>query len=86
MWSERKIIEKRRYIHRNPVKRGLVKEPDEWRWSSYRHWSTGEAGTVEIESNWTARRRGGRGMSLGRGTLGRGGNPRLRGETWGTCH
>ncbi len=26
------------YIHRNPVKRGLVSKPEEWRWSSVRWW------------------------------------------------
>ena len=35
VWSEKKRIEKLRYIHRNPVKRGLVSEPDQWRWSSF---------------------------------------------------
>ncbi len=64
VWSQEKIIEKRRYIHRNPVRRGLVISPDEWAWSSFRHWRTGEVGIVEIESNWTARRRGGLGMRL----------------------
>ena len=59
IYSERKVIEKRRYIHRNPVTRGLVVEPDDWKWSSFHHWWTGEIGTVEIESHWTARRRGG---------------------------
>jgi len=44
-----------RYIHRNPVKRGLVAGPEEYRWSSYRHYWTGERGVVEIESEWTAR-------------------------------
>jgi REP element-mobilizing transposase RayT len=28
--TEKKRIEKLRYIHRNPVKRGLVLEPDQW--------------------------------------------------------
>ena len=28
VWSERKRVEKLRYMHRNPVKRGLVEEPD----------------------------------------------------------
>jgi putative transposase len=60
--GEKKLIEKRRYIHRNPVTRGLVAQQDEWKWSSFCHWWTGEQGTVEIESNWTARRRGGLGM------------------------
>jgi REP element-mobilizing transposase RayT len=26
------------YIHRNPVKRGLAEQPEDWKWSSYRHW------------------------------------------------
>ncbi len=55
--TEKKRIEKLRYIHRNPVKRGLVAKPEDWRWSSFRHYATGEVGTVEIESQWTARRR-----------------------------
>jgi putative transposase len=59
VYGERKLIEKRRYIHRNPVTRGLVKEPDGWKWSSFHHWWTGKPDTVEIESHWTARRRGG---------------------------
>ena len=59
VWSERKVVEKRRYIHRNPVTRGLVGEPDGWAWSSFRHWWTGEVGVVEIESDWTAARRAG---------------------------
>jgi putative transposase len=55
--SERKFVEKIRYIHRNPVTRGLVARPEDWPWSSFRHYATGEAGPVQIESQWTARRR-----------------------------
>ena len=53
-----KFVEKLRYIHRNPVRRGLVIKPEEWLWSSYRHYQTGMHGTVEIESEWTACERG----------------------------
>jgi putative transposase len=56
--SHQKFVEKLRYIHRNPVKRGLVTKPEEWLWSSYRHYQTGMHGTVEIESEWTACNRG----------------------------
>ena len=52
-----KTTEKLRYMHRNPVKRGLVERPEDWPWSSFRHYALGEIGTVEIESEWTARRR-----------------------------
>jgi putative transposase len=54
-----KRVEKLRYMHRNPVVRGLVTGPEEWRWSSFRHHLTGEAGVVEIESHWTAAKRAG---------------------------
>ena len=57
VFSGRKHVEKLRYIHRNPVRRGLVDKPLDWRWSSFRHYATGERGTVEIESFWTAERR-----------------------------
>ena len=51
VWSERKEVEKLRYMHRNPVVRGLVEKPDDWRWSSYRSYAYGEAGLVRI-NDW----------------------------------
>jgi putative transposase len=36
VWTEKKRIEKLRYIHRNPVTRGLAASPERWRWSSFR--------------------------------------------------
>jgi len=57
VWSEEKRVEKLRYMHRNPVKRELVSKPEDWGWSSFRHYSTGAVGTVEIESQWTASKR-----------------------------
>ena len=48
VWSERKGVEKLRYMHRNPVKRGLVAAPELWRWSSFRAYSLGEAGAVAV--------------------------------------
>lgn len=41
-------IQKLRYIHRNPVKRGLVAEPDQWRWSSFRAYAYLDAGPVTV--------------------------------------
>jgi putative transposase len=46
--TERKRIEKLRYIHRNPVERGLVSSPEQWRWSSFRWYLSGEVGPVRI--------------------------------------
>jgi putative transposase len=57
VWSEGKRIEKLNYMHMNPVKRGLVTHPRDWPWSSFRHYASGYQGFVEIESEWTARRR-----------------------------
>jgi putative transposase len=57
VFTESRRIEKLRYMHRNPVKRGLVQQPEDWPWSSFRHYRSGEEGAIEIESMWTARRR-----------------------------
>jgi putative transposase len=48
VFTARKRIEKLRYMHQNPVKRGLVREPEQWPWSSYRSYAFGEPGAVRI--------------------------------------
>jgi putative transposase len=48
VWSERKRVEKLRYMHRNPVKRGLVISPEQWKWSSFRSYMYGEIGLVRV--------------------------------------
>jgi hypothetical protein len=48
VWTEHKHIEKLRYMHRNPVKRGLVREPEQWLWSSFRFYAYGKIGTVRV--------------------------------------
>ena len=48
VWTEHKRIEKLRYIHRNPVTRGLVASPELWRWSSFRGYFLNEAGPVRV--------------------------------------
>jgi putative transposase len=55
--SVREFGIKLRYLHRNPVKRGLVRDPGDWKWSSFRHYAFREMGVVEIESEWTGRDR-----------------------------
>jgi len=57
VFTTHKHTEKLKYIHRNPVTRGLVERPEDWARSSFRHYSTGEIGLVEIESWWTSTRR-----------------------------
>jgi len=51
VFREPKLMEKLDYMHRNPVQRGLVTRPEDWRWSSARHYATGEECGVEIESH-----------------------------------
>jgi putative transposase len=48
VFTHNKHVEKLKYMHRNPVRRGLVERPEEWRWSSYRYYFLGEVGPVEI--------------------------------------
>jgi len=51
------FTQKLRYIHMNPVRAGLCERPEDWEWSSFRHYATRCEGTIEIESEWTARKR-----------------------------
>jgi putative transposase len=53
VWTTKKRVEKLRYMHRNPVKRGLVESPEQWRWSSYRFYLLDEAGPVRVNEGWT---------------------------------
>jgi putative transposase len=57
VFTTRKFKEKIQYIHRNPVTRGLVSKPEDYRWSSFNHYATGELSPIEIESEWTSHRR-----------------------------
>jgi putative transposase len=52
VWTTKKRIEKLRYIHRNPVERGLVESPEQWRWSSYRFYLLDEPGPVRVNVGW----------------------------------
>lgn len=48
IWTEHKSAEKLQYMHENPVKRGLVLDPADWHWSSYRDYECGIAGPVKL--------------------------------------
>ncbi len=50
-----KRVEKLRYMHRNPVKRGLVEGvevPEQWPWSSFRAYAHQERGLVRV-NEWS---------------------------------
>ena len=49
LWTLKRIIEKAGYCHANPVKRGLAKNPAEWKWSSFRSLTTGTKETDILE-------------------------------------
>ena len=46
--TDKKKVGKLRYMHQNPVKRGLVPAADQWQWSSYRFYEFGEPGLVRV--------------------------------------
>ena len=52
VWTEKKRVEKLRYMHRNPVTRGLTATPEDWRWSSYRFYFLDESGPVRVNEGW----------------------------------
>ena len=49
--SEAMLRQKLIYIHQNPVKRGYVDEPEDWRWSSARNYADRQ-GVVEVYTGW----------------------------------
>ena len=49
VWSREKKKEKLEYMHSNPVKRKLVPHPQDWPWSSYSFYASGEAGLILMD-------------------------------------
>jgi len=49
IWSEKKRLEKLTYMHNNPVKRGLAKEPGDWPWSSWRFYYREDASLLAMD-------------------------------------
>jgi REP-associated tyrosine transposase len=48
-WSEKKRLEKLTYMHNNPVKRGLVRQPGDWSWSSWRFYYLGDSSILAMD-------------------------------------
>jgi putative transposase len=55
VWTAKKRMEKLRYMHRNPVTRGLVESPEQWRWSSFRAYAYAEKGIVAVNAIFPAK-------------------------------
>jgi REP-associated tyrosine transposase len=47
--SEKKCWQKLEYMHLNPVKRGLVKRPGDWPWSSFRFYAYGDTKMLAMD-------------------------------------
>ena len=47
--SEKKLLEKLRYMHRNPMEKGLVARTTDWPWSSARFYEQGRSVGVPVE-------------------------------------
>ena len=52
VFTQSKKIEKLRYMHRNPIKAGLVEEPDNWKWSSFRAYAYNEHHSIQITTEY----------------------------------
>lgn len=49
--DEAYLLECGRYIERNPVRAGMVREAHEYEWSSFRYYASGERGRFSITEN-----------------------------------
>jgi len=52
IYSEGFLRQKLEYIHHNPVRAGLVEQPDDYAYSSYRSYAFGEDWFIEIDREW----------------------------------
>jgi len=49
IWTRKKRDEKLNYMHNNPVKRGLVKQPGDWPWSSWRYYFRNDTSLLAMD-------------------------------------
>ena len=49
LWTASKVLEKLNYMHNNPVKRGLVRLPQDWPWSSYRFYYSEDPSALRMD-------------------------------------
>lgn len=54
IYSNRILREKLNYIHHNPVKAGLVKNSEDWEWSSARDYTSGVEGKIPVWKGWAS--------------------------------
>jgi len=54
IFTENFLHQKLQYIHMNPVRAGLVAEPQNYPYSSYRNYELGDNTLIEIDLDWTS--------------------------------
>jgi REP element-mobilizing transposase RayT len=52
VYTEHFLRQKLNYIHRNPLRAGLVERPEDYLYSSYRNYEFGEKWLIEIDRGW----------------------------------
>lgn len=52
IYSEHFLRQKLNYVHRNPVRAGLVEQPEMYPYSSYRNYVSGDQSLIEIDQDW----------------------------------
>ncbi len=52
VYTERFLRQKLNYVHRNPLRAGLVERPVDYPYSSYRNYQLGEEWLIEIDRDW----------------------------------
>jgi len=52
VYSPKVLKQKLNYIHRNPVRAGLVSSPESYPYSSYRNYVCGDESLIQIDREW----------------------------------
>jgi hypothetical protein len=52
IWSPWMIWQKINYIHKNPMKAGLVRSAEEYRWSSFSSLYFGDTDPIAVDKDW----------------------------------
>ena len=52
VYSAKYLRDRLVYLHRNPVRAGLVNKPEDYPYSSYRTYLTGEEWLIEVDREW----------------------------------
>ena len=53
IYSERFLRQKLSYVHRNPLRAGLVEQPEDYPYSSYRDYALGDDSLFQIDRGWS---------------------------------